>query len=131
MELLDKYREEISKDLVFNEINIKDAQYKLPSRKHFWCARLIDAKISLNRLNKDKKNLKEHLSKALISQSPVKLTPAAALTAVENSDKVRGINDQIKDYEVLVEYLEKVEKIFSTMHWEIKNIIEINRQEQL
>ena len=131
MELLDKYREEISKDLVFNEINIKDAQYKLPSRKHFWCARLIDAKISLNRLNKDKKNLKEHLSKALISQSPVKLTPAAALTAVENSDKVREINDQIKDYEVLVEYLEKVEKIFSTMHWEIKNIIEINRQEQL
>jgi hypothetical protein len=131
MELLDKYREEISKDLVFNEINIKDAQYKLPSRKHFWCARLIDAKISLNRLNKDKKNLKEQLSKALISQSPVKLTPAAALTAVENSDKVREINDQIKDYEVLVEYLEKVEKIFSTMHWEIKNIIEINRQEQL
>jgi Mg2+ and Co2+ transporter CorA len=131
MELLDKYREEINKDLVFNEINIKDAQYKLPSRKHFWCARLIDAKITLYKLNKSKKDLKEKLSKALISQSPVKLTQQGALAAVENAEQIRDITDQIKDYEILVEYLERVEKIFSTMHWEIKNIIEINRQEQL
>ena len=31
----------------------------------------------------------------------------------------------------IIEYLEKVEKIMGQMHWEIKNIIDINKMEQL
>ena len=34
-------------------------------------------------------------------------------------------------YPNVIEYLEKVEKIMSSMHWEIKNIIDLNKLEQL
>ena len=55
MELLAKYIDEINKDLVVTDFNIKDIQLKLPSRKHFWVARLIDAKIKREKLIKHKK----------------------------------------------------------------------------
>ena len=39
--------------------------------------------------------------------------------------------DDLKEYEFIVEYLEKVEKIMSGMGYDIKNIIEIQKLEQL
>ena len=58
MELLKRYKEEIGNDLLITDFNLKDIQLKLPSRKHFWAARLIDAKITLQNLHKRKKSLK-------------------------------------------------------------------------
>ncbi|MGA1049417.1 MAG: hypothetical protein ACO3UU_15550, partial [Minisyncoccia bacterium] len=78
MELLNKYKEEIGADLVINDFNIKDVQLKLPSRKHFWVARLIDAKIEHSKLIKKRKQLKNALVKRIMSNSPVKLTQSTA-----------------------------------------------------
>ena len=41
------------------------------------------------------------------------------------------ITNSIKEFEFIVEYLEKVEKIMSGMGFDIKNIIEIQNLEQL
>ena len=131
MELLKRYKEEIGNDLIINDFNIKDVQLKLPSRKHFWVARLIDAKIEHSRLLKKRKQLKNALVKKIMNESPVKLTQATAESAAETTDELQTINDSIKEYDFIIEYLEKVEKIMSSMHWEIKNIVELNRLEQL
>lgn len=131
MDVLERYKKEISEDLVINEFNIKDVQLKLPSRKHFWAARLIDTKIQLSALTKKKKIVKVSVARRIIAESPVKLTQANAESAAESSEEVEKINALIKECECIVEYLEKVEKIFSTLHWEIKNIIELNKLEQL
>lgn len=131
MELLKRYKEEIGNDLIINDFNIKDVQLKLPSRKHFWVARLIDAKIEHGRLLKKRKLLKTALVKKIMQESPVKLTVATAESAADSTDEIQTINDSIKEYDYIIEYLEKVEKIMSSMHWEIKNIVELNRLEQL
>lgn len=131
MDLLSKYKEEIAKDLVIDDFNIKDVQTKLPSKKHFWAARLIDAKIKLHSLQKNKKILKKTLVARIISESPTKINQQTAEIAAENSKEVAEINDSIKEYEFVIEYLEKVEKIMQTMHWEIKNILDIQKLEQL
>ena len=131
MELLKRYKEEIDNDLIINDFNIKDVQLKLPSRKHFWVARLIDAKIEHGRLLKKRKLLKTALVKKIMQESPVKLTVATAESAADSTDEIQTINDSIKEYDYIIEYLEKVEKIMSSMHWEIKNIVELNRLEQL
>lgn len=131
MDLLNRYKEEIGKDLIVDDFNIKDIQQKLPSRKHFWAARLIDAKIELNNLQKHKKKLKAALFKKISDESSVSLSQSVITNAVDNSEDVEKINDKIKEYEYIIEYLEKVDKIMSTMHWEIKNIIEIQKLEQL
>lgn len=131
MELLNKYKEEIGPDLVINEFNVKDIQLKLPARRHFWAARLIDAKVSLYNLNKKKKTLKKAIVKKIMAESPVKLTSQTAEIAAESSDELINLTESIKEYEFIVEYLEKVEKIMMGMGYDIKNIIEIQKLEQL
>ncbi len=131
MELLKRYKEEIGNDLIINDFNIKDVQLKLPSRKHFWVARLIDAKIEHSRLIKKRKLLKAALVKKIMQESPVKLTQSTAESAADSLDEMQNINDSIREYDFIIEYLEKVEKIMSSMHWEITNIVELNRLEQL
>ena len=39
--------------------------------------------------------------------------------------------DDIKSTELLVEYLEKVEKIYSAMTYDYKNIVELIKMEQM
>lgn len=129
--MLRRYKEEIGTDLLITDFNIKDIQLKLPSRKHFWAARLIDAKITLQALHKKKKNLKKILVTKIIAEAPVKLTQQTAEIAAESTDELTVIADSIKEYEFIVEYLEKVEKIMSGMGYDIKNIIEIQKLEQL
>ncbi len=131
MELLKRYKEEIGADLVVTDFNIKDVQLKLPSRKHFWAARLIDAKVSLQNLQKRKKNLKKDLVTRIIAEAPVRITQQTAEIAAESTDELVAINDSIKEYELIIEYLEKVEKIMAGMGYDIRNIINIMQMEQL
>tara|TARA_R110000822_G_scaffold298274_1_gene420974 strand:- start:405 stop:800 length:396 start_codon:yes stop_codon:yes gene_type:complete len=131
VELLKKYIEDINKDLYLDDFNLKEVQMRLPARKHFWVARLIEAKIKRNTLFAKKKKLKKDLVKKVIEDSPVRINQTAAETAAERYDSVVTINNSIKEQDTIIEYLEKVEKIMSMMHWEIKNIVDINRMEQL
>ena len=131
MDLIERYRNEINKDLIINDFNIKDIQLKLPSRKHYWAARLIDAKIELHKLGKRKKTLKESIVKRIIGEAPVRITQQSAEIAAESTEELQNIALSIKEYEFVVEYLEKVEKIMGGMGFDIKNIIEIQKMEQL
>ena len=131
MELLEKYRSEIAADLYIDDFNIKEAQLKLPSRKHFWVARLIDAKIAQKELIRKKIKLKELLIAKIRDESPVSLSNPTIEKLVSDREEMQKINNKIDEYDILILYLEKVEKIFSTLHWEIKNIIDINKAEQM
>ena len=131
MDLLKKYIDEIGQDLVLDDFNLKEAQMRLPARKHFWVARLMDAKRKRNILISKKKKLKKEVVVKVIADSPVRITQSAAETAAEKHESLVVINDKITELDCVIEYLEKVEKIFSNMHWEIKNIVDINKMEQL
>ena len=131
MELLRKYIDEIGQDLVLDDFNLKEAQMRLPARKHFWVARLIEAKIKRNSLIGDKKKIKKELVKKVIADSPVRISQSAAESAAERHESIDSLNKGIAEQDAIIEYLEKVEKILGNMHWEIKNIIDINKMEQL
>ena len=130
MELLKKYMEEIGKDLVLTDLNLKEQQQRLPARKHFWVGRLIEAKIQRNKLFAKKSKLKKDLVKKVITDSPVRINQASAESAAERYESVANLNDSIKEQDTIIEYLEKVEKILGNMHWEIKNVIDMNKMEQ-
>ena len=129
--MLKQYIEEIGKDLVLDDFNLKEAQMRLPARKHFWVASLMDAKVKRNVFISKKKKLKKEVVKKVITDSPVRITQSAAESAAEKHESVSALNDSIEELNAIIEYLEKVEKIFSNMHWEIKNIVDINKMEQL
>jgi len=129
--LIEQYRSEIEKDLIINDFNIKEVQLKLPSRKHYWAARLIDLKIKHNRLVKHKKSLKISIASRIINEAPVRLTQQSADIAAESTEEVQKLIHEIADCEFTIEYLEKVEKIMSGMGFDISNIIKIMAMETM
>lgn len=130
-ELLRRYISEVEQDLKIDDFNIKSVQMRMPARKHYWVGRMIDAKVKLNNLNKDRKAAKEKMILQVMQQSPVTLSTAAAEKEVDKTAQIQKLTDEIYEYTIIVEYLEKVEKILSATHWEIKNIIDINRAETI
>lgn len=131
MSLLEQYISEIEKDLQINEFNLKESSMKTPARKHYWVSKLINHKKNLNKLRKERDNLKKSVVRQIIEESPIKVTVPTAEKASYNHQKMIELSDKIKNEELLIEFLEKTEKTFSAIGFDIKNIIEIMKMEQL
>ncbi|MDB4396015.1 recombination mediator protein UvsY [bacterium] len=131
MELLKKYFEEVGKDLVLDDFNIKEQTLRLPARKHYWVAQLIKSKIERNQTYEKKRKLKKDITKEVIATSPVKLTQSAAEQAAERHESLSKLTSKIKELDIIIEYLEKVERTMSQMGFDIKNAVEIMKMEQM
>ena len=129
--IIDQYNEELKTHLIIDELNIKDVQLGLPGKKHLWVGRLIRHKQEVNELKTKKHKLIQLLTKQIQEQSNVRLSVPAAEKVAWNMDPVKEINNRISDLELVIEFLEKVEKIFNGMSFDIKNIIEIQKLETL
>lgn len=131
MELLKKYFEEVGKDLVLDDFNIKEQSMRLPARKHYWVAQLIKSKIKRNQIFEKKKTLKKKITKEVIASSPVKLSQSAAEQAAERHESISTLTAEIKELDLVIEYLDKVEKVMSQMSFDVKNAVEIMKMEQI
>lgn len=131
MSLLSKYIKDVEQDLILNDFNIKETQLRLPAKKHFWVARLIEAKRELQELTDKEKKITKILSTKIKEQSPVTLSDKTVLTLIEEQEEFAAIKEKKRDLTNVVEYLEKVEKIFGSMHWEVRNVIELQKLETL
>lgn len=131
MSLLDQYIDEIEKDLQINEFNLKDSSMKTPARKHYWVSKLIRHKKNLLNLRQKRDVIKKDVVQKIIEESPVKVTIPVAEKASYRHEKVKELSDQISNEELIIEFLEKTERTFSALGFDIKNIIEIMKMEQL
>lgn len=131
MEILDQYIDEIEKDLQINEFNLKDSSMKTPARKHYWVSKLIRHKKNLLSLRQQRDSIKRDVVRKIIEESPVKVTVPVAEKASYQHEKMKEISNKISNEELIVEFLEKTEKTFSAVGFDIKNIIEIMKMEQL
>ena len=123
--------DEVAKDLVLDDFNIKEQSMRLPARKHYWVAKLIKAKIERNQTFEKKRKLKKNITKEVIATSPVKLSQSAAEQAAERHESLSSLTSKIKELDIIIEYLEKVEKTMSQMGFDIKNAVEIMKMEQM
>ena len=131
MSLLDQYIDEIEKDLQINEFNLKDSSMRTPARKHYWVSKLIRHKKNLLSLKQLRDSIKKEVVQKIIEESPVKVTIPVAEKASYKHEKMLEISKKINDEELIIEFLEKTEKTFSAVGFDIKNIIEIMKMEQL
>jgi hypothetical protein len=122
MDVISKYNEELLEDLKLDQINILDKQLMLPALKHKWVARLIQIKKQKNDLEKRKKSLREEVLKKFEENGIPKGVPKVSIK--EKVDATKTISDitlTIDECDLLIEYLEKVEKILSSMTFDIGN----------
>ena len=128
---MDQYIDEIEKDLQINEFNLKDSSMKTPARKHYWVSKLIRHKRNLLSLRQQRDIIKKEVVKKIITESPVKVTVPVAEKASYRHDKMVEISQKINEEELIIEFLEKTEKTFTSMTYDISNIIKVIQIETL
>lgn len=131
MEILKRYISEITKELDINEMNLKESSMRAPARKHFWVSKLINHKIELNNLKKTKDTILKKLVEKTAANSPVALSKINTEKTLENTEEIKKINEELKQHESIIEYLEKVEKIYSSITYDIKNMVQMTSMEQM
>ena len=124
-----KYKEAIEKDLKIDQFNIHNKVNDIPSLKHYWVAKLIEAKIEIKQLEKKKKELIKKVNES--AEVGLKLSTASMNNVIAKSPVIAEINEQIEELELIIEYLEKAEKIFNSTTYDLKNAIELMKMEAM
>jgi len=131
VELLKEYIEELKHDAVINELNIKEKSLFLPGLKAKWVSRLINHKNTLNTLERNKKKLIKNLIPHVRENMPVKLSDNVIKESAESTNEVQKINSDIDQEKIIVDFLEKAEKVITSFSYDISNIIKIMQLETL
>ncbi len=130
MFILEEFKKELQEDTRIDEMNLLDKQMMLPAIKHKWVARLIEEKRGLNSLNRKKKEIREKVFAALKEGGiPTGIPKSNLDKKIDSSEAILKIDQEIEDKEIVIEYLEKVESIFKSMTFDMKNIVEITKME--
>jgi hypothetical protein len=113
-----------------DDFNLDERAKRVPAEKHFWVCRLIDAKIEREKLSNIKNKIRTAVETEVRGKSPVMLNQQISKD-VENSDSMSTINQRIKDNNLMIEYLERLVSAVNFIAQDIKNIIDIKRQQEL
>ena len=128
---LESYIEELKKDTVINELNLKEKSLSLPSLKAKWVSRIILHKNTYNKLQRNKKKLIKDTLPIIRENLPVKLSDSYIKEKAEDVNTISAITEEIDREEKIIDFLEKVEKIMSSMTFDVGNIIKITQLETL
>ena len=131
MEVVERYIKEIEEDLKIDEFNIKEASLKTPGRKHFWVSRLINHKRNLYFLEHELEETSKKLVTETREKSPVAISTMSLTNAIADSEVIKTLQLKIKEEKFVIDLLEKTEKTFSSLTYDIKNIIAIMQLEQM
>jgi ribosomal protein L17 len=131
MKQLEEYIKEMGNDVDLDEFNLKDTQLKLPALKHKWVGRLIRHKNELERYQSSRDVMIKQVAQEIIEQATYQVTLPSAQKAAEKHTTIKKIDENIREQKLIIDFLEKGEKIFSGMGFDIKNIIEIMKLETL
>lgn len=130
-DILNNYLEEASQDAALDVFTVKDVQSKLPAIKHKWVGRLIRAKQKLNSLRDQKDELKTNMMNLAKEKASYKVADNILEKSIAKSSNIIDIDKQIQEYRLIIDFLERTEKIFSSMTFDIKNLTEVMKIETL
>lgn len=128
---LETYIEELKKDVIVNEFNLKEKALALPGLKAKWVSRLINHTNNLAKIQKSKKDAIRDAIPHIKSNMPVKLTDSFLKEKLEDDGSIKSIQDQITNEEQIVNFLERTEKIMSSMTYDLGNIVKVIQLETL
>lgn len=124
-----EYKSMVDRDVKYDRISIDEFQLKLPALKHFYVAHLIANKFELDKLYNLLNESISTISDKILKESNAPLSKVMARTMAEEEELPKKINKSIKERKLIIEYLEKVEKIFSGISFDLRNTIELIRME--
>jgi len=127
-ELIEKYAKEIESDTQLDVTNIMEKQLSAPNVKHKWLYRLTQTKRDLFRLL-DKK---EDMLQQELAGNTLNLPKISIQRKLDSNPDMLKLNRLIREQELLIEYLDNnVNKIFSQIGFDFKNLVALMQMEQL
>jgi len=123
--LLQQYQKELFEDLRIDELTLKDKAMLVPIIKHKWVARQMTHKSQLKKLTDAKKKA----IKEFTTNTPVALSKQAIEQASSNDPRIEAIQEKIDELDIIIEYLEKIEKAISSLTFDCKNVIDLQKLE--
>ncbi len=130
-ELFVQYKSLLDEHTKLDELNIKEVQLKLPAYKHFWAGKCIIHKRDLITLKRKREKIKKNLVDKIATEPSIELSKIAITNKVNQLPDIQNIDAEIEDMEVLILYVEKAEQIFKSMSYDLKNLIDLQKLEQL
>jgi hypothetical protein len=122
---LSNYIEELKQDCIVDEINLKENALLLPAKKAKWVSRLILEKNKLNKLEKEKKTKIEFIIKELKKEAVATISQPVLKNLAEKHETIAEIDSSIDESKNLIDFFERVEKVMSSMSFDIGNIVKI------
>jgi hypothetical protein len=119
------YQKEIVSDIQMDELTIKEKSMLVPIVKHKWVTRMMVHKVQLQKLENNKKQLIAKYASA----NPISLSKSTLDRIAKENPDVQKIQELIDNVSLLIEYLEKVEKLTSSLTFDCKNVIDIQKLE--
>lgn len=123
--VLPRFEKELIEDVKMDELTIKERAMLAPTVKHKWVARTVQYKSMLLKL----KSAQKALIKKVSSASPVSLTKTTLEHIASNSPELLQVQEGMEKIETIIEYLEKVEKLTSSLTFDYKNVIDLQKLE--
>ena len=131
MSLLEKYINELTEELRIDDMNVGEVQKRLPARRHFWAARLINHKRDLLHLQNKRKTRTVQIAEKLRTESVISLTRPEASKMAYECDEIMNMTNEIHELELIIEFLEKTEKNLNSMSFDLKNVVALMQMEML
>lgn len=131
MEIIDKYMDEIKEDTKINVMNIQEVQMMAPAIKHKWVARLVHHKMEINKIKSLINKAKDDIIERETKNSITIISRPSLERFADNHDVVKRLKVKLEEEEFVVLYLEKVEQILKNLTFDIKNVVELMKLEQL
>lgn len=131
LDLFNKYQEELKKDVNIDELNMKESALTIATIKHKWTGRLMRHKMDLSRTERARDKAIANIINQLQKDSLVSLSIPTLRKQAESHEIIQNTDQIIDNLKLIIEYLEKVEKIVNSMTWDMKNIIDIVKAETL
>lgn len=126
-EQIDAYASELDTDTQVDSTNILQKQLSAPNVRHKWLYRLVMAKKILIKLDESK----EELISQKLNMSNLPVSNIAARKNAERQNDVAVIDKELRQQELLVDYLDSAVKQMNQIGFDYKNLVELMKLEQL
>lgn len=126
-EHIDAYASELDTDTQVDSTNILQKQLSAPNVRHKWLYRLVMAKKTLIKLDESK----EELISQKLNMSNLPVSNIAARKNAERQNDVAAIDKELRQQELLVDYLDSAVKQMNQIGFDYKNLVELMKLEQL
>ena len=123
---IEEYSEMYKEFVKIDDFNMEEKIKRIPAEKHFWVARLIEAKQEKVSLARKRYALKQKNIKKAKDEGIINFT-SKTLNELEKTKDIEDIDEKIEDISLLIEYLELTVKNISFIAKDIQNILDLRR----